>query len=147
METAFGTIAPSGPKDTVLLLEDNEIIARLLTTVLQGQGLRVVWRSLGAEGLKEFGQDPHRFALVLSDCRLPDTDGRVICRQIRAQVPDVPVLLTSGRIIPDGLGPLAAERDVHFLPKPYTPSELAARVRAMLGMTAPSRQLTFAGFV
>lgn len=130
-----------------MLLEDNEIIARLLSTLLKNQGLHVVWAGLGLEGLRQFDLQPERFALVVSDCRLPDIDGREVCHQLLQRFPELPVLLTSGRVIPDGLAPLTAGPRVQFLPKPYSPSELVARVKAMVGPGARGGQMTFAGFV
>ena len=137
----------AGSKDTILLLEDNEAIANLISTVLTRVGLRVIWCASAVAGMKEFKAQPQAFALVISDCRLPDGDGRLVCQQMRSIVASLPVLLTSGRIRTDNLAPLEAGKNVQFLPKPYAPSEIVTRVRQMLGLAPPPRKPASAGFV
>lgn len=95
-EAERGTTEPATRRDAVLLIEDNVDIAEMLTTVLRRQGLRVVWSQLGAEALATFGRSQREIALVLADCRLPNMDGREVCRQLRTWAPSLPMLLTSG---------------------------------------------------
>jgi CheY-like chemotaxis protein len=126
-----------------LIVEDNEGIAGLLTIMLGKAGLQVVWCQNGQEALEKFGRLRESVAFVLSDCRLPDGDGREICRQMREQRPDLPLLLSSGNATCLNLGPLKSGRLVGFLPKPYSPKELLeqvqrlhAEVKAMAGISS-----------
>ncbi len=119
-------------RDAVLLIEDNESIARMLTLVLSGQGLKVIWCQLGAAALVEFQRQAGTIALVLADCRLPDMDGREVCHRLRRLRPGLPVLVTSGNVTLRNLAPLEDDRLVSFIPKPYTPGELLGRIRALL---------------
>ena len=138
-----------GARDIVILLEDNEVIAGLIGTVLlQRLGLRVVWSPTAGGGLQEFERYTERLAVVVADCRLPDGDGRVACQQMRALQPELPVLLTSGRFSADNYSPLEPGRFVQFLPKPYSPAEMAARVRSILvDAGRDGRPVAAAGFV
>ncbi|MBI2517606.1 MAG: response regulator [Opitutae bacterium] len=144
--TAFGPTYPHPRKDVVLLLEDNETIAKMLMAVLRQIGLRVVWSPLGAEGMAAFRRHDREVALVLADCRLPDMDGREVCQQMRELVPTLPVLVTSGSVTARNLGPLVPHRLVQYLPKPYAPSEIISRVRQLLAQ-AEQAESAAAGFV
>lgn len=144
-ETAFGTTASSGPKDAVLLLEDNDVIVRFLTIVLQGLGLRVLTCHNGAEAMSTFARQSGRIALVFADCKLPDADGRVLCHQMQQSQPDLPVLLTSGGEL-DGLSPLVPGNNVQFMPKPYVPSVIISRVRSLIKQAGAGRPQTAPGF-
>lgn len=128
--------ATDGPRDLLLLIEDNECIARMLEMVLGRLGLQVVSCGTGAEALAEHARALGRVALVLADCRLPDMDGREVCHQMRQREPGLPVLLTSGNVALRGLNPLADAPLIDFLPKPYTPMEMLARVEALLQAAA-----------
>jgi DNA-binding response OmpR family regulator len=128
----FGAAEPPPPKDVVLLLEDDESIATNQVGVLRRLGLRVIWTQLGAEGLAAFQRHDREVALVLADCRLPDMDGREVCQQLRAIAPTLPVLVTSGNFMSHDPGSLAPHQLVQYLPKPYAPSEIMARVRHLL---------------
>lgn len=139
--------APAGPvrKDAVLLIEDNETIAGLLKALMRSLGLRVYWCAEGAEALRLFQLHRHEIRLVLADCRLPDSDGREVCVKLRELEPDLPVLVTSGSVSGRGVAPLPRCVSVDYLPKPYAPSEVLARVRRLLahsgGGPAPSAGL------
>jgi DNA-binding response OmpR family regulator len=132
---APGAGAPT--RDLVLVLEDNESIAGLLRTLLATLGLRVHWCPRGADALTEFAQHQKEIALILADCRLPDGDGRVICAKLRQRDPVVPVLVCSGNVRCDNLGPLREDNRTGFLPKPYRPAEVLGRVRILLAGALP----------
>lgn len=123
--------SPWGGKDTALIVEDNDAIAGLLTIMFTKAGLQVVWCQNGKEALEKFSRIRDSVAFVLSDCRLPDGDGREICRQMRELRPDLPLMLSSGNATCLNLGPLPSGRLVGFLPKPYSPKELLAQVERL----------------
>lgn len=115
-----------------MLLEDNDAIAHMLTLVLRGLGLRTIWCQTGGAALDAYTKHHAEIVLVLADCRLPDMDGRDVCHRLRQRTPGLPVLLTSGHLSTQGLAPLEPAAGVEFLPKPYAPAEMLARVRALL---------------
>jgi two-component system cell cycle sensor histidine kinase/response regulator CckA len=148
VKSAATAAGGSGARAVVLLLEDNETIATLMATVLQERlGVRVIWSATAAGGRREFERHQAEIGIVVADCRLPDGDGRVVAHQLRKIVPDLPVLLTSGRFGCDNYAPLEPGKRVQFLPKPYSPSEIVARVRAMLESRVADRPPEVAGFV
>lgn len=124
--------AESPRRNAVLLLEDNEIIASMLTALLKSLSLRVIWCADSASGERVFAEREAEVLLVLADCRLPDGDGRELCARFRTRVPQLPVLVTSGSVSGRGVAPLERNRFVEYLPKPYAPAEVITRVRRLM---------------
>lgn len=111
----------------ILIIEDDASIAELERDYLEANGFRAVLESDGEQGLKRALAE--EFALILLDVMLPGIDGFELCKEIRAQK-DTPVLIVSARRDDvdkvKGLG-LGAD---DYMVKPFSPSELVARVRA-----------------
>jgi two-component system response regulator RegX3 len=118
---------PVGP--TVLLVEDEENIAQLLRSYLGGQGFRVVWVTSGEEALAELERHPVR--IVVLDIGLPGMDGFDVCRRIRHRSTVPLVMLTARDEEADRVVGLELGAD-DYVPKPFSPRELAARIRAVL---------------
>ncbi len=123
---------PAVPGNWVLLVEDNETIAHLLEIYLGRLGLAVRWCQFGQQALEAFTEQPASIRLVVADCRLPDMDGREVCRRLRQTRADLPVLLMSGNVAIRNLAPLAPGAGIEFLAKPYSPAEFVARVQRIL---------------
>ena len=116
-------------KTNVLLIDDDNELAELLTEYLARFDIQLSVADNGEEGLKLLRQSqPH---CVLLDVMLPRADGFVICQEIR-KISDIPVIMLTAR------GELADRIVGHelgaddYLPKPFEPRELAARIQAML---------------
>lgn len=122
---------PWGSRDVALVIEDNEGIATLLGILLGKAGLKAIRCNSGQEALAQFALHRESITLVVSDCRLPDGDGREICRQMREQLPNLPLLLSSGTATCLNLGPLTSDRLVRFMPKPYAPDEMLQHVEKL----------------
>lgn len=121
----------------ILLIDDDRRLADMVGRYLGQSGYPVVHRETGASGLQALAaQVPD---LVLLDLMLPDADGLDLCRQIR-QMPGaaatVPVLMLTARgETTDRVVGLEMGAD-DYLPKPFEPRELLARVRALLRRAA-----------
>ncbi|HXF56810.1 MAG TPA: response regulator transcription factor [Actinomycetota bacterium] len=114
---------------TLLLVEDEPGVGSLVRSYLERQGYRVVWVRSGEEGLAEVGRHPVR--LVILDVGLPGVDGFEVCRRLRARS-DVPVLMLTARDEEaDRVAGLEVGAD-DYVVKPFSPRELAARVKAVL---------------
>ena len=114
----------------LLVVEDDPKIAEPLCTGLEREGFRVVHVDTGAAAVDAAGQ----VDLVLLDLGLPDLDGRVVCRSIRAtsQVPIIVVTARGDEIDRVGLLELGAD---DYVVKPFGFRELAARIGAVLRRT------------
>jgi len=115
--------------ERVLLIEDDSRLADMVREYLGKAGFDVVHAENGTRGLALFGREP--VAAIILDLMLPDADGLEICRRIRASS-DSPILMLTARGDPmDRVVGLEMGAD-DYLPKPFEPRELLARLRAIL---------------
>ena len=123
---------------TVLIVEDDPHTVRLVRLYLNRDGYKVLEASNGLEGLRHAREA--RPDLVVLDLMLPGMDGIEVCRTLRRES-DVPVIMLTARVEEeDRLAGLEAGAD-DYVTKPFSPRELAARVRAVLRRTAGERSL------
>ncbi|WP_038210787.1 response regulator [Xenophilus azovorans] len=117
----------------LLMIEDDARLAQMVGEYLTQSGFAVTHRGDGAGGLEELQHQPPD--LVILDLMLPDTDGLDVCRRIRAlpaPLGKVPVLMLTAKGDPmDRIVGLELGAD-DYLPKPFEPRELLARIRAVL---------------
>src|SRR6266545_4947935 len=120
------------PEAPVLVVDDDPKIQALVRAYLQREGLAVVTASDGTFALEEIRRSQPQ--LVVLDLMLPGLDGMSVLRQLR-QESDVPVLILSARgSTPDRVYGITEGAD-DYLPKPFSPAELVARVRTILRRT------------
>jgi DNA-binding response OmpR family regulator len=113
----------------VLMIEDDARLASMVAEYLGGAGVAVTIAGRGADGLAQLAQE--RYDAVILDLMLPDMDGLEVCRRLRA-THDVPVLMLTARgDAMDRVVGLEIGAD-DYLPKPFEPRELLARLRAIL---------------
>ena len=131
-----GGLAAPALRDAILLVEDDDMVAMLLTQVLARFHWRVVRAGDGAEGERLVAEHGPSIALALVDCGLPDVEGTTLCERLRAALPGLPLLLTSGREYSDFADTLAAEGPAGFLAKPFLPGDVLRHVQTLLAPAA-----------
>jgi two-component system phosphate regulon response regulator OmpR len=115
--------------ERILLVEDDSRLAEMLSEYLGQAGFRIDVAPLGATALKRLSEA--EYDAVVLDLMLPDMDGLDVCRQLRT-TSDTPVLMLTGRgDAIDRIVGLELGAD-DYLPKPFEPRELLARLRAIL---------------
>ena len=127
-------VAPAGHGPSLLLVEDEESIGALVHAYLEQTGYRVSWVRSGEEALAHL--ERLRPRMVILDVGLPGADGFDVCRDIRARS-KVPIVMLTAR---DEEGDRVAGLEVgadDYVTKPFSPRELAARVKAVLRRTEP----------
>ena len=113
----------------ILVVDDDVALAEMIGIVLQNEGYDVFFCADGSAALTQFQENNPD--LVLLDVMLPGMDGFDVCRAIR-RVSDAPiVMLTARSDTSDVVTGLEAGAD-DYVPKPFKPKELVARVRARL---------------
>lgn len=118
----------------ILIVEDEAAIADTLIFALQGEGFTTTWLSLGAAALEHQRATPAD--LIILDIGLPDISGFETCKQLR-RFSEVPVMFLSARDAEiDRVVGLEIGAD-DYVVKPFSPREVAARVRAILKRMAP----------
>ncbi|RKG97546.1 response regulator transcription factor [Corallococcus carmarthensis] len=113
----------------VLLVEDDERLARLTARYLQEHGIIVTVSASGTDALLQTSR--HTFDVILLDLMLPGRDGLEVCRELRTRT-DVPIIMLTARgEEADRVLGLESGAD-DYLPKPYSSRELLARIRAQV---------------
>jgi DNA-binding response OmpR family regulator len=119
----------------VLVIEDDYAIGRHLDAGLRGHGYHTTWCHTGTGGLAEARNAPQD--VVLLDLGLPDTDGTGVARTLRAEFPDLLIVILTARSAEiDVIAGLDAGADDYLL-KPFTLTVLLARLRAHLRRRPP----------
>ncbi|HEX9139038.1 MAG TPA: response regulator transcription factor [Steroidobacteraceae bacterium] len=115
--------------ERILLVEDDPRLAEMLSEYLGQAGFLVTVAAMGAAALEHLSAA--QFDSIVLDLMLPDMDGLDLCRKVRAKS-DTPVLMLTGRgDAVDRIVGLELGAD-DYLPKPFQPRELLARLRAIL---------------
>lgn len=121
-------------RDLVLVVDDDPKIVMLVRAYLVSAGFDVVTAADGAQALRLARE--RRPRLVVLDLMLPEMDGLAVTEQLRSES-DVPILMLTARgSLSDRVGGLGLGAD-DYLVKPFAPSEVVARVQAILRRTRP----------
>jgi PAS domain S-box-containing protein len=123
--------AANGGNETVLLVDDEEVIRSLGRTILQRHGYEVLVAEDGQQAVEIYQREGGRIDLVILDMTMPRLSGRDTLRQLRLLDPGVAVLFASGYSA-EQMTETEREGVLGFINKPYRPQELAATVRAAL---------------
>jgi two-component system cell cycle sensor histidine kinase/response regulator CckA len=118
-----------GGSETVLLVEDNEGVRAAARRILEKRGYRVISATTGEDALQLYQVHKNEIALVLADIIMPQMGGIELVAALRRLGSSAKMLLTSGYT---QRAADAAALEVPLLPKPWTPVQLARRVRETL---------------
>ena len=118
------------PAATLLIVEDDDAVRRVLERLLVRFGYRVLSAADGEEALSLLGQHRAAVDLVISDASMPKMTGPELYRALRASGNAVRFLFASAGTIDAGADP--ADQNLRVLPKPYNVEELVRAVREML---------------
>ena len=121
--------APVEPKATVMVVDDEAAVRRVLVMRFQLAGYRVICAEDGEEALSLFHQEQPD--LVVLDVMLPKLDGFAVCRRLRAESCVPIIFLSALDAIAERVSGLDLGAD-DYLPKPFSPKELEARIATIL---------------
>lgn len=117
----------------VLVVEDDRQVGRMLTMMLQRQGLQVSWVEQ-VEAARDVLGDPIVFDLLLTDVVLPGREsGADLAASLRARFPDFPIIITTGYDRSSVAQYPGLLESVTFLPKPFTLKQVREALAAELG--------------
>jgi len=133
--------------NTLLMIEDDHRLAHMVVAYLSQSGFEVQHAATGLGGLAQLQDAKQAPDMVLLDLMLPDIDGLEVCRRIRAlpgALAQTPVLMLTAKGDPMDRIVGLEQGDADYLPKPFEPRELLARIRAVLrrhhlGSPAPTQ--------
>lgn len=123
--------------DRILLIEDDTRLAEMVRDYLDGAGFRVTRAPNGTAGLTMHAREV--FDAIVLDLMLPDMDGLSVCSQIRARAATPILMLTARGDAMDRVVGLEMGAD-DYLPKPFEPRELLARLKAILRRSKVDRK-------
>ncbi|MCB5189020.1 response regulator [Methylobacillus caricis] len=124
-------------QDHILVVDDDHEIRELLTEYLRDSGFTVSEAANGREMWRLVNKE--QIDLIVLDLMLPEEDGLSLCRELRAQDDTPVIMLTAKGTLIDRIVGLEVGAD-DYLPKPFDPRELLARIKVILRRIRPSRE-------
>jgi CheY-like chemotaxis protein len=121
--------------ETILLVDDEEGVRRLIFAVLQANGYEVLEANNGSVALEAYEKNAHKIDLVLTDVVMPQMNGFELGKKLAERNPALRILYMSG--YRDNSAVLAGELPPAFLHKPFTPDTLLNKVREVLDAASP----------
>jgi PAS domain S-box-containing protein len=121
-----------GQGETILLVDDEPGVREVARALLQRMNFKVLVASDGTEGLKQVSQNHAELRGIITDLHMPQMDGLAFIRALRQKLPNIPVVVSSGRADDFTTGEFNKLGRVNFLEKPFTEEALAAAVAKML---------------
>jgi two-component system, OmpR family, response regulator CpxR len=135
-ETFRSAPSPESPKRQILIIDDDRDLAEMLAEYLQPEGFVLHIALTAAAGLERAKQGG--LVLIILDVMLPDKTGFVVLKEIREKSRIPVIMLTTRSSVVDKVSGLEAGAD-DYIPKPFTPIELLARIRTVLRRGQPTR--------
>ena len=132
--TAVVSVEPAipGGSETILLVEDEDVVRGLARTILEHAGYNVLEASCGDDAVRMGLQRVEPIDLLLTDVVMPETSGKEVADRLGEMQPGLRVLFMSGytdeAIVHHGV----LDANVEFIQKPFTPASLAKKVREVL---------------
>ena len=118
----------------VLVVDDDEIICEILSSLLEHMGYQVLRTASADEALKIWDEESESISYVFTDVMMPGIDGLSLARILRKKTPRIPILLLSGHLNEDSRW-IVSEEGFCFLQKPFSLEELQ---RAMSVLAEPA---------
>ncbi len=126
------SIPALGGKETVLVVEDQLEVREYTAIALQDYGYCVIAAESASEALLFCKQNPQRIDLVLSDVVMPNISGRELAEELTILQPGIKVMLMSGYMDDAIISHGVLDAGIEFIQKPFTPRQLAIKVRQVL---------------
>ena len=127
-----GAAAGSAAQETVLVVEDEDALRELAREILEMHGYAVVEACNGQDALRIYEQHEGAIDLLLTDVVMPVMGGRELARHLEKRQPKLKVLYVSGYTDETAIREGKLEPGAEFLAKPFSPDELASKIREVL---------------
>ena len=118
-----------GGTETVLLIEDEEVLTTLAKNTLVSKGYTVLTAGDGKQGVEMYRSHQKEIAVVLSDIGLPVFGGHDVFRKIRAINPEAKIIFASGFFDPETKSEMYKAGLINFIQKPYMQNEVLQKIR------------------
>ncbi len=121
-----------GGTETILLVEDEELVRDIAYRLLIRKGYTVIATSSGQEALDHLTDREGDVHLLISDILMPGMNGHELAREVRKLYPEIEIIFISGYNSGSARRQEPVEPDVELLEKPFTPGALLRKVRQVL---------------
>ena len=121
-----------GGTETLLIVEDEEMLAMPLQMALNDKGYKVIYAADGLAAVKIYEEKKNKIDLVITDLGLPNISGLEVCQKIRQINPKERVILATGFLDPEMKEKFLNVGIEHFLYKPYDLTKVLKEVRVVL---------------
>ena len=122
----------SGPRELVMIVDDEDFVTLLAQRVLADEGYRVLTAKDGFQAIDLYRKAQDQIALIILDFTMPVMDGSDVFTELLQINPKVPVVLSSGFAEQERLRGMLAKGLRGFIPKPYTQQKLLTQIRSTL---------------
>jgi CheY-like chemotaxis protein len=122
---------PAG-SESILLVEDDSGVRKMVSKALRSLGYTIYEARTGAEALALFERNHKAIRLLMTDVIMPEMNGYDLARRLVDRKPGTKVLYTSGYLENDTVNKIVLDEKVSFLQKPFTPIDLARKIRESL---------------
>ncbi len=118
--------------NTILLVDDEELIREVSMELLVECGYKVLIASGGQEALEIYRGNYDHIDLVMLDMAMPGMSGDEVYRKLKLEFPDIRILISSGSGITEKISELLKDKNVGYVNKPYTLEELSVSILKVL---------------
>lgn len=118
-------------KQTVLAVDDESAVLRLVRRMLELSGFAVVTATGGRDAIEAFSRNPSQFCCVLLDLSMPDVPGETVLGELRRVDAEIPIVVTSGYPPNDQRGHPTLGEHISFLQKPWRREQLVEAIERM----------------
>lgn len=123
---------PTGPRELVMIVDDEDFVTLLAQRVLTDEGYRVITARDGFQAIDIYRKLKDQIALTILDFTMPVMDGADVFEELLQINPKVPVVLSSGFAEQERLRSMLSRGLRGFIPKPYTQQKLLTQIRSVL---------------
>lgn len=130
-KTSEQRLVKEGSSMHILMIEDNESVCEMIEMFFLNEDWEASFVHDGKEGLETYVQNPDKYDMIVLDIMLPNMDGITICKEIRKQNDQVPIImLTAKDTESDEVIGLEIGAD-DYVTKPFSPLTLVARIKSL----------------
>ena len=121
-----------GGTETILLVEDEELLLELVQLLLETKGYTTLIARDGFAAVNIYTEHRDKIDLVLTDLALPGLNGWEACKQMKTLNPDLKIVVATGDLDPTAKEEMMKGGIGEFVQKPYLASELTTKIRTLL---------------
>ena len=132
IKASFETTEGTNGRGTILVVEDERNMMKLLYKVLEQHGYKILTASDGETAVETYQHSKKAIDVVLLDLGLPKMTGREVLRHIKNENPDAKVVIASGYLEPEVKSEIDRAGVKYFLSKPYRPDEVVQALQSLI---------------